>query len=263
MTAQEREFSVVGRSVPRVEAVAKATGTARYIADLEFPGALQITLLRSHDGHGRIVRLDVDQALAVPGVKGVLTGADFTELIGECILDQPPLARGKVRHAGEPVAAVIAESRDVGRLAVERIELELEPLPVLLDPREAAAPGAPLVHEDADSYERLPIYHPVPGTNIYHHDRLRRGDVRAALAQADVVLEGEYHFPLMAHAMLEPHGCVARWSREGQLTVWSCTQAPHIVKSLLAHLLGLRENRVRVIVPWIGGGFGGKSDYTI
>ncbi len=258
-----REGRAVGVSVIRADAAAKATGTANYIADLHFAGALDIKLVRSTEAHAVIESIDSARALRVPGVKKVIIGSQLPYLFGDCIVDHPPLARGKTRYAGEPVAAVVASSEEAAQRAADLVTARYSQLPFVLDPVEASSPGAVLVHDHVESYRHLPSFHPQPGTNIYHHYRMRQGDAAKAMAAADVVLAAEYHFPLSAHAMLEPHGCIGHWSRDGQLTIWSSTQSPHLVKTMLAHVLGLPQHKVRVIVPCIGGGFGGKSDYCL
>lgn len=253
----------LGKEVPRADGFEKVTGQAVFVGDIRLPGVLHAQVLRSSHAHARIIRLDVSRALALPGVKAVVTGQDCPSRIGICLTDQYPLARDRVRFFGEPVAAVIATSELVARQALDLIDVEYEPLPAITDPREAMKPGAPLIHDELEDYARLPGFNPQPGTNIFHHFKIRRGDPEKAFAQADLIVEREYGMPSISHVQLEPHGTIAQMVPGGQMTIWSSTQAPFIVRSSVAKLFRLPPARVRVIAPYLGGGFGGKSDVTI
>ncbi|MCL4514509.1 MAG: xanthine dehydrogenase family protein molybdopterin-binding subunit [Firmicutes bacterium] len=256
-------FKVIGTEAPRPDGREKVTGAAVFVADLRMPGMLHARVLRSGQAHARLRRVDVSRAQALDGVKAVVTGARFQRPFGICITDQFPLARDKVRFAGEPVAAVIAVSEQVADEALKLIEVEYDPLPVVLDPREAIRPGAPLLHEDLGSYARVAGINPCPGTNIFHHFKIRRGELEETFHRADHVVDREYEFPSVHHVQLEPHGAIARLSPGGDLTVWSSSQAPFVVRHTVSRLLGLPASKVRVVVPYVGGGFGGKSDVTI
>ncbi|MGI9860541.1 xanthine dehydrogenase family protein molybdopterin-binding subunit [Moorella naiadis] len=257
------QFKVVGQEVLRADGIEKVTGQARYVADITLPGMLYASILRSPHAHARILRVDKSRALAVTGVKAVVTGADFSGRIGICLTDQYPLARGKVRFMGEPVAAVIASSTDLARQARDFIEVEYEPLAAVTDPEEAARPETPLIHEELATYKHLPGFFPEPGTNIFHHYKLRRGDVERAFAEADLIIENKFTFPPNHHVALEPHGAIAQVHPGGGMTVWCSSQAPFIVRHTLASMFNLPLSKVRVVVPYLGGGFGGKSDVTI
>lgn len=253
---------VVGRSVARVDAVAKATGRAVYGVDVRFPGMLAARTLRAGVPHARIVRLDTAAAWAVPGVRAVVTGRDDgARRHGPLVKDQPALAVDRVRYAGEVVAAVAAEDEDAAREAIDRIVVEYEELPGVFDPREALRPDAPLVHDDASAYERteIPGLHlaPVAGTNVAYHFRLRRGDVEAAFARADLVVEDTFTTPFIQYAHLEPHVTVMLWDGD-RLTCWTSTMAPHTLRAMLADFLELPLGRVRVLGGLVGGGYGSK-----
>ena len=257
------ESSCVGRSVPRVDAVDKVTGAAQYVADISLPHTLHMKILRSTQAHARIVEVDVRRAKKVAGVVAVVTGQGSPYLVGSCIFDQPPLATDKVRFVGEPVAAVIARTQDAALEAVELIQVRYEPFIAVFDPREAMLPEAPLLHEKLDKYRHAPSFHPQPGSNIFHHYKLRKGDLDTGFQQADVVVENQFQFPHISHAQLEPHGAIALWEHDGQLKVWASAQSPFFVRHSLASTFGLPHAQVKVVVPYIGGGFGGKSDVTI
>ena len=259
-------LACVGRSVVRVDAHEKVTGQAVYVSDIDVPGMLQSRILRSTVPHARIIRLDVSRAAAHPGVVTVLTGADLHGIdpyFGPAFKDQPLLAVERVRYLGEPVAAVAAVDAAAAAEAIELIEVEYEDLAVLATIEDARAPGAPVLHghlRPSGHYRDLSSLKPVPGTNICHTYRLRRGDGASGLAHGDVVVEDEFTFPAVQHYSLESFVAIAAWQPDG-LTVWSCTQHPFHVRKELAEIFGLPHHRVRVQVPLVGGGFGQKC-YT-
>ncbi|HXF65797.1 MAG TPA: molybdopterin cofactor-binding domain-containing protein [Burkholderiales bacterium] len=237
---------VVGRDVPRTDALAKVTGAAQYVADLHLPGMLHAAVLRSPHPHARILNIDTSAAQRMPGVKAVVTGADTARRKwGAFRPDLYPLAIGKVRYVGDEVAAVAATDPETARAAVDRIRVEYEVLPAVLSLDQALAPGAPLVHEDA------------PG-NVAHHFSFERGDVDAGLRASDVVVEGTWESARQWHTALETIGCVAHWVN-GRVTLWCNTQTPFLARGRYATALGVPESRVRVIQTEVGGGFGGKS----
>lgn len=256
-------FKTVGQEIKRTDALDKVTGQAVFVADLRLPGMLYAKVLRSACAHGLIRKLDVSKARAVPGVKAVVTGEDCPGRIGICITDQYPLARDKVRYVGEPVAGVIATSEEGAVQALDLIEVEYEPLPAVIDPEQAALPGAPLIHEELGSYAHLPGFFPKANTNIFHHYKLRRGDVEKVFDEAYLVVENKFIFPSNQHVALEPHAAIAQFHPGGGFTVWCSSQAPFIVRQTVARMFNLPSSKVRVIVPYVGGGFGGKSDVTI
>jgi carbon-monoxide dehydrogenase large subunit len=257
------EKSWVGQSITRVDAVDKVTGEAQYVADIRLPNTLHMKVLRSTQAHAQIEEVDVRRAERVSGVVAVVTGQGCPYLVGSCIFDQSPMATSKVRFVGEPVAAVVARTADAAHQAVELIRVEYNPLPALLNPTEAMAPQAALVHEKLGQYRHLPGFYPQAGSNIFHHYKLRKGDVCEGFQQADLVVENRFQFPHIAHVQLEPHGAIALWERSGQLKIWTSAQSPFFVRHSLAETFELPHTRVQVVVPYIGGGFGGKSDVTI
>lgn len=254
----------VGKSVPRVDAVKKATGEACFVADITLPRMLRAKVVRAGIPHGKILSIDTSAAEAMPGVKKVVTGQGCTMLFGTCLWDQPPLAVDKVRHAGEAVAVVLAETENQAEAAAKAVKAEYEKLPFVLDPVEAAAPGAPLIHEKNGSYRRVEYsVHPVPGTNIFHHYKLRKGESEKGFAEADVTVEDEFEFPVSSQAPIEPHGAVCRFSADGSMEIWASNQAPFVLRDVLADMFKIPASKVRVHIPYLGGGFGGKSDVSI
>ena len=206
--------------------------------------------------------------LTVKGVRKIisresLSGIEKQILFGICISDQPPLAIDKVRHAGEVVAAVIANSPNEAEAAVKKIQIDIEPLPFFIDPIEAAKSDL-LIHERNGTYKQLPSYVPMPNTNIFYKYQLKKGDFQDPFEQADVIAEiDDFDYPLVSHAALEPQGAFARWDTTGELHIWSSSQSPFVVRELLSEMFHLPMNKIHIHVPYVGGGFGGKSDYTI
>lgn len=257
------EFYIVGSSPPRVDGRDKVTGRAQYTGDLSLAGLLQGRILRSPYPHARIKSIDTAAAEALPGVVAVLTAADFPHLnryFGHAVVDRPFIATGKVRHIGEPVAAVAAETEEIAADALALIEVEYEELPIVSEMEAALAPGAPLVHE-----EQRPTHPPFrdragafPGGNVCYRHIEEKGDVAAALAGADFTFTDTFTFPSVYHYSMEPHAAVAEF-RGDMLTVWTNGQHPFMVRKDLAGVFGLPLGQVRVIVPFVGGGFGGKS----
>ncbi|TDA69696.1 MAG: 4-hydroxybenzoyl-CoA reductase [Clostridia bacterium] len=247
------EQQAIGRSLPRLDGPAKARGEAVYAGDLNLPGMLCGKILTSYLPHARIRRIDTSAAVRVPGMKAAVTGQDTLGLgcgptrFREKSLDFLPLARDKVRYIGDAVAAVAAVDEDAASAALEQIKVEWEELPAVFTPEEAMQPGAPLVHEN------------MPG-NISRRIVLEGGDIEAGFRQAYHIREDIFNTSSDSHVPLEPHTCVAKYDPPGYFTLWTSTQVPYMVKSDLARLLGVPENQVRVILPFVGGGFGGKSD---
>jgi len=252
----------VGRSITRKDGLAKVTGAAQYLDDLVIPNAACAALVRSAYAHARLARVDGRRAAALPGVLAVVASADLGEIgarrFGSYTRDQPVLARDVVRFEGEPVAAVVAEDADTARRAAALVEVEYEERPCVVDVERALAPQAPLVHATPPALGRQGRWPPVAGTNVCARVVIDQGDVAAALARADVVLERTYTFPRVFHYTLEPHGAVASVTAD-EITVWTNTGHPYQLRQELADTFGLPLNRIRVIVPYVGGSFGGKS----
>ncbi len=250
-----------GKPVRRNEDARLLTGQALFVDDVHRPGMLHAAFLRSDYAHARLRRLDADAARALPGVAAVYTAEDLGDLNrpGPLLVAPPPieglvfhtrtqrpLATGKVRHAGEALAVVVAESRYLAEDALEAIAVDLEPLDAVVDLEAALEAGAPRVHDDLDG-------------NLAAHVVQQKGDYAAARAQADVLVRRRFAYDRGTAAALENRGIVADWDeRSRQLTVWDTTQAPIPVRGALAALLGLAESQVQVIAPFIGGGFGPK-----
>ncbi|MEJ5313973.1 MAG: molybdopterin cofactor-binding domain-containing protein [Anaerolinea sp.] len=240
---------VAGRVHPRPDAIAKVSGTAKYTDDLSFEGMIHARVKRAGVPAGILRRLDVSRAKTMPGVLAVMTAEDLpaAKTHGLVISDWPVLVgMGEViRTVGDAVAIVAAETREQATQALDAIEMDIEPLPVVSDPVQALQPDAPKVH---------------PQGNLLKHIKVRKGDVAEGFAQADVVLEEVYHTPMHDHAFIEPECSIARPTADGRMEIYVGSQIPYSDRSQVAKVLGVEESRVHIIGMLIGGGFGGKED---
>ena len=254
----------VGRSVPRLEGRQKVTGRAEYVHNLSLPGMLHVKVFRSTIAHGRILSIDTCEAEAVEGVYRVVTGEDIKRIIpvpyyGPAFHDQPVLALDKVRHVGEPVAVVLASDPHIAENAARLITAEYEELPAVYDEIEAMTSAAK-VHEElkpAGTFADLKHLIGKRDTNIALDYHLRRGDFEQACRDAAHVLEHEFKTQQVMHTPLEPMVSAAD-PRDDMLTIYTASQSPSFVRMEISRLLGWPENRVRVKVPYLGGGFGAK-----
>ena len=236
----------VGRSIARVDAVDKVTGRAKFTGDLNVPGMLHGKILRSPYPHARIRGIDASKAAALPGVVAVLTSKDISDT-RPIYSGRPVIALDKARYIGEPVAAVAAEDIRTAEDALALIRVDYEELPAAAGIDAAIAKDAPLVHDDA------------PG-NICGHERVEKGDIQRGFAESEEIFEDTFTFPMVYHYALEPHSVIAQWTEEG-VTVYSSAQHPFQVRGDIAKIFGLRPTQVRMVIPFLGGGFGSKS-YT-
>jgi CO/xanthine dehydrogenase Mo-binding subunit len=255
----------VGQSVERADGPLKLSGQAEFTGDIRLPGMLYAAVLHSPVAHARIVSVDVTAAEQAAGVVAVLTAADLADIdpyYGHALRDRPVVALGKVRFPGEPVAVVAAQTQAAAEAAVPLIDVEYEELPIAAFLDQALAEDAPLVHEKRARPGAAHGLGDLPDAdgNICYSYSFRRGDTARAFADAAVVVEGEYTFPAVYQYSMETHTTIAHW-QGGELTLWSSCQHPFLVRQEIAVLFGLPLDRVRIIVPFLGGGFGSKS-YT-
>ena len=255
-----------GLTSPRLDGRAKVTGRALYATDLHQAGMLHGRAVRSERAHARIVSVDTTAALDAAGVVAVMTAADLAGLFprfGHLVADHPILAIDKVRYWGEPVALVLAETPHAAADGAELVRVSYEELPALMTPGEALAAGAPLIHEhayeagDSSFDEALPAREP---SNVAHSVDQGWGDVDAAMAVADVVVETTTHYPMLYAYAMEPYNALASFTDDG-LEVWTTAQHPFMVREDVARVFSLPLSKVRVIAPFVGGGYGSKS-YT-
>ncbi len=249
--------AVIGHSVKRTDLLDKVTGNARYVADMPFPGLLFGKMKRCNVAHARIRRIDTSRALALPGVKAVLTHENVPRVLhagsphprSASVTCDQYILDDKVRYWGEGVAAVAAISEEIAERAIELIEVEYEALPAVFTTEDAERSDAPRIHERE------------PGGNLVLPPVIiKRGDVEAGFAEADFILEGIYEGGRPTPAYMEPNVCTTSWDGNGNLTVWISTQTAFMVRGIMAEVLGLPLHKVRVLVDHMGGGFGAKQD---
>jgi CO/xanthine dehydrogenase Mo-binding subunit len=256
--------SPVGENKPRIDAREKVTGTAIFADDLQFGNALLYARIkRSPHPHALIKRLDISKAGTLPGVKAVVTGEDFPGYIGLYLQDRYIFCRDRVRYVGDPVAGVAATSDEIAQKALDLIEVEYEILEPVLDPEFGASAEAPRLHPDLGKYVVANFIFPQPGTNISNHFKIRKGDVDSAWEKCAVVIERRYRIPHIQHVPIEPHVAIAKVDETGEITLWGSSQSPFAQRNLIAQTMGISQNKVRVIAPFVGGGFGCKAGVSM
>ncbi len=253
------ELRQIGKPLRKVDALGKAVGTTVYAGDLSMPRMLHAKVFRSTQPHARIKRLDVSKARALPGVTCVLTGAELTDakLVTDMPgqtgqkkragSDAPVLASTVVRHIGEPIALVAAETLEIAERALKLIEIDYEPLAGVYDPIEAMKPGAPILHEP---------------DNIVARWKIRKGNVEAGFEEADLIVENTFRVPFVEHAYIEPEAGVAWVDDRDVINIRVCTQVIEHFRSI-ARAVGVPQNKIRIQGTMLGGGFGGKEDITV
>jgi len=247
------DYLVIGKRVPPIDGKAKATGEAKFTVDIQLPGMLYGKILRSPYPHAKILHIDTEKAKRLKGVRAVITREDvpkvkfgpFTHL--PQTMDQYGLAMEKVRYIGEEVVAVAAVDEWTAEEALELISIEYEELPAVFDPEEAMKQGAPIIHEHVER-------------NISRESRFQFGDVEEAFKDAYYIREDKFTTQAVTHCAFEVHASIAQWDQAGKITLWSSTQGPFKIAEGLSHVLGIPLNKIRVIKPFVGGGFGGKVD---
>jgi xanthine dehydrogenase molybdenum-binding subunit len=272
-TRSQDGYRVVGTRPIRHDGLDKVTGRAKYSADITMPGLLHGKVLRSPHAHARIKRIDTSKAEALPGVRAVVTSADFPIIKSETIdfgetmgnsrmLAENVLASTKVLYKGHAVAAVAATSPHIAEEALDLIDVEYEPLPMLLTYADAMKDGAPLLHEDMTTRSLAERFSRGTDTgvhsNIASHIQFKQGDVEQGFAQASVVVERELTTSTVHQGYIEPHSSTALWAPDGRVTVWTSTQGPFGIRTQTAAILDIPESSVKVVPMEIGGGFGGK-----
>lgn len=257
------ELAIVGHRAPRVDAVKLSTGRGTYTDDIDIRGLLHIKLAKSPHAHARIRNIDTSRALKLPGVRDVITHHDVPRIpytsAGQSWPEPSPydmyILDRKVRFVGDAVAAVAADTADIAEQAAALIEAEYEVLPAVLDMHDAMTPGAPVIHDEVESYG---IYD--ADSNIAAHIDVEMGDVTRGFAEADLVLENEFFVQYQQHTCLEPHVTICFFDEDSRLVVRTSTQIPYHCRRMLAFALGIPVRNVHVIKPRVGGGFGNKQE---
>jgi CO/xanthine dehydrogenase Mo-binding subunit len=253
-------YHVIGQPTRRVDGEEKATGRARYAADVSLPGTLWGKSLHSSYAHARIVSIDTTAARQLPGVHAVITGADVRGgLWGRAVKDVPVLAYDRVRYFGERVAAVAADDEDIAQRALELIDVEYEELPAVFDPVDALKDGAPILHPDFNSYVGFsqPMEQP---SNAYHRTFFEKGDVARGFAEADLIIEHSYVTPRVHQGYIEPQAVLVNIDGNGRAHVWVCSKVPYNTRESLATAAGISEDQILFHHVSIGGDFGGKGN---
>ncbi|MBI5617217.1 MAG: xanthine dehydrogenase family protein molybdopterin-binding subunit [Gammaproteobacteria bacterium] len=268
MGNEENQYKVIGTRPIRPDGVDKVTGRAAFGADFSLPGTIVGRVLRSPHAHARIKSIDAKLALALPGVRAMVTGADFPELPDEITaggeapvnfrdVSHNVMARAKALYEGHAVAAVAATTAAIAEQALALIKVEYEVLPHVIDVRDAAADGAPVLHETMFTSGVEPA--PKKPSNVAGRTEMGLGNVEEGFAAADVTVEREYTTQAVHQGYIEPHACVASVTTDGQATVWSTSQGQFMVREFCSRLLGMDRAAIRVVPSEIGGGFGGKT----
>ncbi len=260
-----QNFKVVGTNAHRVDAIEKVSGKAIYTSDIQLPGMAHARILRSPVAHAKLIKVDASKAKELHGVIATLTRDDiqrFNFKYGATYKDQSIVAVDKVRYVGDPVAAVLADTPEIAEQALELIEVEYEDLPKVTNLEEATAAGAIQVHEGGVARAELRgSTYGAPerfsGTNICYYLTFGRENVDKGFAKADHIFEDTFRFQKVQHFSLEAHNNVAYYDGE-KLTVWASCQDPFTLRDHLSGIFSLPCNRIRVIVPYVGGGYGGK-----
>ncbi len=253
----DRELKIVGTNPVKHDGPDKVTGRARFGADLILPGMLHGKILRSPHPHAVLKSIDTSKAQALPGVKAVLTRDDFPDMpLGSPGGDMTrnSMAHEKVFYDGHAVAAVAATEESIALRALKLIRVEYKILPHVLDPVEAMAPGAPILHDHLRAEGKGP-------SNVVQRLDLAMGDVDKGFAEADLIVEHEYVSQPMHQSYIEPQACVASWGEDGSVDLWCCTQGMHVYRDRLAMILKMDGSKIRVTQSELGGGFGGKTNF--
>ncbi len=255
----------VGKTYDRSDGVKKVTGAAEYVDDVRLPRMLYAAVKRSPYAHAKILSVDLSEAKKLPGVKCAICGDQYPNRAGLYLEDRFFMAKpgDTAKYMGEAVAAVAADTLEIAQQAVELIKVEYEELPAVTNALDAMKPDAPIIHPELGKYKVAPIFYPKPGTNISHHYKLRKGDFDAACEQAEAVFENSFYIPHVQHVPLEPHAAIARYDADGKLTVWASCQSPYAVRQALSVAFAMPLNKIRVISPAVGGGFGSKAGTTL
>ena len=255
---------VVGKPIPRVDAIEKVTGKAIYVDDLVFSNLLYGKILRSKFAHAKILYIDTSKAEKLPGVKAVVTGKEFANnfnhsLAGSHLRDQPFLAVEKVRYIGEPLAVVAGSNQEIAEEALDLIKVEYEELPAVLNVEDALKNNLPLVHESFINYQYTSNINPIKNSNICHYIEITNGNIDQGFREADLIFEDTFTTQSTQHVPMECRAAIAQFNPDGRITVWASDQSPFGVQNLIAVALKIPENKVRIITPpYLGGGFGSK-----
>ena len=250
----------MGDSVHRVDALEKVTGEAVFADDYQFgSGLLYGRVVRSPHPHALIKNVDVSKAREFPGVRAVVTGEECEERFGLYLKDRYIFCRERARFVGDPVVGVVATTEAIAEEACQLVEIEYEVLEPVLDPVLGVRSDASIIHPKLGEYGVANFIQPQPGTNIANLFKVRKGDVESAWSECDVIVEREFKVPHIQHVPIEPHVAIAQVDNSGEITLWSSSQSPFAQRNLIAEAMGISQGNIRVIAPYVGGGFGSKA----
>ncbi len=260
-TAEDKDrYRYIGKAVTRRDGVEKVTGSALFTHDLVLQGMLYAKTVRSPHAYARIKSIDTREAERSPGVRAVVTGKELDYKVGLYVLDKDILAKDYARYHGEAVAAVAADSELDAEQACAKIRVEWEPLEPVLDPKQALREDAPRVHPELGRYGYMKgVFFPRAGTNIPHQQKIRKGDVEKGFREAHTVVETRFYNPPVQHVAMETHVSIAQALPGGKVQIWTSAQSPYTVRNLFSVCFGIPHQNIRVRVPYVGGGFGGKA----
>jgi carbon-monoxide dehydrogenase large subunit len=261
------ELKFVGHDAVRIDGAVKVSGAAQFVDDLEFgPGLLFAEIIESPYAHAEILKIDTSKAERVPGVVKVVTGKDFPFSFGLYMQDRYVFAQDRVRFVGEQVAAVIASDIITAKRAAKLVKVRYKELTPIFNVKDALKEHPLLIHPNLKKYKRVPWFFPQADTNIAHLRKVRKGSTDVGFKDADLVFEDTYTVPRYAHCAIETHGAIGLFDLTGRLTIWAASQSPFTQRNVFAEALaplGLTHKDVRVIAPYVGGGFGGKAGVSM
>ncbi|KLU63595.1 xanthine dehydrogenase molybdenum-binding subunit [Peptococcaceae bacterium CEB3] len=252
-------MGAVGTGVPRKEAKDKVTGNIKFVGDYISPGLMHARLVTGTYAHALLKNIQTAAAWRVPGVKAIVTGKDCSFLTGAYLEDRPPLAADKVRYYGEPVALVVADSELAAKQGAEEVRIEYEPLPAVNSVHDALRPGAPRIHENLGEYRRVKPVFPETNSNIADRVKVRKGDMGKGWAGSEITVEASFHLPQSDHVAMETRCVRAEIAPDGRVTIHSSSQAPFVIRKLISRYFLIDTGKITVIVPAVGGSFGGKA----
>lgn len=254
-----KNFKVVGKDHMRIDGPDKVTGKQKYVNDTYSKDMLFAAIKTSPHAHADIISIETEEAKRAPGVRGVVTGEDVPFVVGLYLGDKFPMARGKVRHFGEAVVAVIADSEQEALEALKLIDVKYEKLDAVLSVKEAISSDSILVHEDLGNYKHIKPIHPEPGSNIANRTKIRKGDVDSAFEESDFLIDESFEYMGGDHVAMETRATICEIQSDGQIIISSTTQAPFVVRALMSEFFDIPTGKITVKAPPIGGGFGGKA----
>lgn len=255
-------MSYIGKSVFRKESLEKVTGKAKYTADYLASDALHVEMVKSAYAHANIRSIEIEEAQRLDGVRAIILG-DNLPLIGEEVIDRPPLAVNKVRYYGEVIALVVAETISIAKKAAQLIHIEYDPLPVVNSPLQGLEENAPLLHENLLEYTKDEGIYPVEGTNIINHTKIRKGNIQVGLQEGEVEIESHFSIPLSDHAAMETRAALCEITESGIVRIVTSSQAPYMVKKIISRDFKVETGKVVVETPFVGGGYGGKASVQL